>query len=72
MKKAGMPNGSLPADRAWRQTQYDNYLVNEVLPFTLQHNSNPYLIAAGTSFGAYHCCQFRFPLPSAGQSGYSG
>ncbi|HEY6286394.1 MAG TPA: alpha/beta hydrolase-fold protein [Ktedonobacteraceae bacterium] len=64
-----------PADRAWRQTQYDNYLVNEVLPFTTQHNSNPYLISAGTSFGAYHAANFAFRYPHLvgrviGLSGY--
>ena len=64
-----------PGERAWRQTQYDNYLVNEVLPFTHQHNSNPYLIAAGTSFGAYHAANFAFRYPQLvgrviGLSGY--
>lgn len=52
-----------PADRAWRQTQYDNYLVTEVLPLSLQHNSNPYLITAGASFGAYHAVNFAFRYP---------
>ncbi len=64
-----------PGERAWRQTQYDYYLVNEVLPFTFQHNSNPYLIAAGTSFGAYHAANFAFRYPQLvgrviGLSGY--
>jgi esterase/lipase superfamily enzyme len=64
-----------PGERAWRQTQYDYYLVNEVLPFTLQHNSNPYLISAGTSFGAYHAANFAFRYPQLvgrviGLSGY--
>jgi esterase/lipase superfamily enzyme len=52
-----------PADRAWRQTQYNNYLVNEVLPLSVQHNSNPYLIAVGTSFGGYHAVNFAFRHP---------
>jgi esterase/lipase superfamily enzyme len=52
-----------PANRAWRQTQYDNYLVNEVLPLSVQHNSNPYLISVGTSFGAYHAINFAFRHP---------
>src|SRR5437660_1911201 len=52
-----------PADRAWRQTQYDNYLVNEVLPLSAQHNPNPYLISTGTSFGAYHAVNFAFRYP---------
>jgi esterase/lipase superfamily enzyme len=63
------------AERAWRQTQYDNYVVNEVLPLTVQHNSNPYLIVAGTSFGAYHAVNFAFRYPQLvgrviGLSGY--
>jgi esterase/lipase superfamily enzyme len=52
-----------PAERPWRQTQYDNYLVNEVIPFSIQHNSNSYLIAAGTSFGGYHAVNFAFRHP---------
>jgi esterase/lipase superfamily enzyme len=52
-----------PSDRAWRQTQYNYYLVNEVLPLTRQYNPNPYLIAAGASFGAYHAVNFAFRYP---------
>jgi esterase/lipase superfamily enzyme len=52
-----------PAERAWRQTQYDYYLVNEVLPFTVQLNSNPYLITAGASFGGYHAVNFALRYP---------
>ncbi len=52
-----------PGDRAWRQTQYDNYLINEVVPLSAQKNSNPYLIAAGASFGAYQAVNFAFRYP---------
>lgn len=52
-----------PADRARRQTEYDNYLLNEVIPLSVQHNSNPYLIAVGTSFGGYHAVNFAFRHP---------
>ncbi len=52
-----------PADRAWRQIQYDNYLLNEVLPLTRQLNDNPFLITAGASFGAYHAINFAFRHP---------
>lgn len=52
-----------PAERAWRQEQYDRYILNEVLPFTIQHNSNPFLITTGTSFGAYHAVNFAFRYP---------
>ena len=53
----------LPADRAWRQTQYDNYLVNEVMPLSVQKNSNPFLITAGASFGGYQAVNFAFRYP---------
>jgi len=55
--------GRHPAERAWRQEQYDRYILNEVLPFTTQHNSNPFLITTGTSFGAYHAVNFAFRYP---------
>jgi esterase/lipase superfamily enzyme len=52
-----------PGARAWRHLQYDRYLVEEVLPFTTHRNSNPFVIAAGASFGAYHaaCLGLRHP-----------
>lgn len=52
-----------PADRARRYVQYDAYLTNEVVPFTRSVNANPYLIAAGPSFGAYHAVNFSFRHP---------
>lgn len=52
-----------PAERAWRHVQYDHYILNEVLPFTKSLNSNPFLIATGTSFGAYHAVNFAFRYP---------
>jgi esterase/lipase superfamily enzyme len=52
-----------PADRAWRQIQYDNYLLNEVLPLSRQLNDNPFMITAGASFGAYHAINFAFRHP---------
>src|SRR5262245_27434456 len=45
---------SHPHWRARRHDQYDSYLAGEVLPFTAARNGNPYLIATGASFGAYH------------------
>ena len=52
-----------PADRAWRQTQYDDYLLREVLPLSSKVNGNPFLITAGASFGAYHALNFAFRHP---------
>src|SRR3954470_15443803 len=52
-----------PGDRAWRHELYDRYIRNEVIPFTQHVNSNPYLIATGASFGAYHAVNFAFRHP---------
>ena len=49
-------------DRAWRQVQYDNYLLYEVLPLS-RRNPNPFLITTGASFGAYHAVNFAFRHP---------
>jgi esterase/lipase superfamily enzyme len=52
-----------PGDRAWRQEQYDRYLLHEVLPFSWHRNRTPFLIAAGASLGAYHAVNFAFRHP---------
>ncbi|HUS95023.1 MAG TPA: alpha/beta hydrolase-fold protein [Patescibacteria group bacterium] len=52
-----------PGDRAWRQVQYDNYLLHEVLPLSRQVNANPFMITTGASFGAYHAVNFAFRHP---------
>lgn len=46
--------GKHPHDRAERQFQYERYLLDEVLPLGEHLNPNPFVIAAGASFGAYH------------------
>jgi esterase/lipase superfamily enzyme len=40
-----------PRERAARYGQYDRYLRQEVVPFTMSCNPNPFLITAGTDFG---------------------
>ncbi len=52
-----------PAERALRQTQYEGYLLNEVLPLSTQKNRNPFLITTGASFGAYHAISFGLRHP---------
>ena len=52
-----------PGARAWRHLQYDRYLLTEVLPFSEQVNPNPFVIAVGASFGAYHAACFGFRHP---------
>jgi esterase/lipase superfamily enzyme len=54
-----------PADRAYRHTQYDRYLLEEVLPFAAKRNGTPFVITAGPSFGAYHAVNFGFRHPQA-------
>ena len=52
-----------PGARAWRHLQYDAYLHDEVLPFTASRNANPFVMATGASFGAYHAACFGFRHP---------
>ncbi len=64
-----------PADRVKRHMQYDQYVLTEVLPFSAQRNTNPFVITTGTSFGAYHAVNFAFRYPHQigrviGMSGY--
>jgi len=61
-------------DRAWRQIQFENYLLREVLPLSWQKNQNPFLMTAGASFGAFHAVSFalRFPHLVGRTIGMSG
>ena len=52
-----------PAQRAVRHAQYDAYLAHEVMPFTRDRNANPFMIATGASFGAYHAVAFALRHP---------
>ncbi|MDQ3697576.1 MAG: alpha/beta hydrolase-fold protein [Gemmatimonadota bacterium] len=49
--------------RAARHAQYDRYLADELLPFTAWRNPNPFVIATGASFGAYHALAFALRHP---------
>ena len=55
--------GKHPVDRARRQDDYERYLLDEVLPFSRHRNPDPFLIATGASFGAYHAVDFAFRHP---------
>jgi len=55
--------GAHPGHRAWRQTQYDNYLYHEVVPLMRGKNQNPFTITMGASFGAYHAMNFGLKHP---------
>jgi esterase/lipase superfamily enzyme/lysophospholipase L1-like esterase len=52
-----------PAERIKRHMQYEQYILDEVLPFTVSKNSNPFLIAHGCSLGAYHAMNIALRHP---------
>lgn len=53
-----------PASRIHRHLQYEEYILNEVLPFSLKNNPNSILYAAGCSMGAYHAVNIAFKHPA--------
>ncbi|HEX8673567.1 MAG TPA: alpha/beta hydrolase-fold protein [Longimicrobium sp.] len=52
-----------PIDRARRHQQFEDYVLREVLPLSWQKNPNPFLMATGASFGAYHAVDIAFRHP---------
>jgi esterase/lipase superfamily enzyme len=52
-----------PYWRVRRHEQYDQYLLNEVLPFSWHRNPTPFAIVAGASFGAYYALDFGLRYP---------
>jgi len=52
-----------PGDRAARHIQYENYLLDEVLPLSRKVNANPFFMTTGASFGAYHAVNFALRHP---------
>lgn len=52
-----------PSGRIIRHMQYEDYLINEVLPLTRAKNDNPFMIAHGCSFGAYHALNIALRHP---------
>lgn len=54
---------SHPSQRIIRQTQYEQYIVNEVMPLIRYKNHNNYIVSAGCSLGAYHAINIAFKRP---------
>ena len=52
-----------PRDRIIRHKQYENYILNEVIPFTHDINPGSALIAHGCSMGAYHAVNIALRHP---------
>ena len=55
--------GAHPGWRIRRHTQYEHYILHEVLPLSQQKNPNPFLMSVGCSFGAYHAVNIAFRHP---------
>ena len=53
----------LPSERIKRHELFERYILTEVIPFIKQKNTNPNLIAAGCSLGAYHAVNLAFRYP---------
>jgi esterase/lipase superfamily enzyme len=49
-----------PRGRIERHLQYEKYIMEEIVPMSLEKNDNPCLMSAGCSFGAYHALNFAF------------
>jgi esterase/lipase superfamily enzyme len=52
-----------PYWRVQRHLQYENYILNDVLPLMWNRNWNPRTIVTGCSFGAYHALNFAMRHP---------
>lgn len=52
-----------PGWRIWRHVLYEEYILNEVLPMSREKNSNPFMIAHGCSFGAFHAMNIALRHP---------
>jgi esterase/lipase superfamily enzyme len=52
-----------PADRIRRHTQYEEYVLNEVMPLMQQKNPYPCTILHGCSLGAFHAANLAFRHP---------
>ncbi len=57
-------NFELPISQVLAQHErYERYLLDEFLPLLRRHNHNPFLIATGTSFGAFQAANFAARHP---------
>ncbi|HEY1768427.1 MAG TPA: alpha/beta fold hydrolase [Terracidiphilus sp.] len=52
-----------PRRRIVRQMQYEDYLLNEVVPLVRQKNEDARLMALGCSFGGYHAANLALRHP---------
>lgn len=53
-----------PWGRVYRHRQYEEYILNEVIPFMRSENGVPFLVAHGCSIGAFHALNLALRHPS--------
>ncbi|MDB4297714.1 alpha/beta hydrolase-fold protein [Flavobacteriaceae bacterium] len=56
-------NWAHPGHKIYRHHQYEQYILNEVFPLMHLVNSNPNVISAGCSLGAYHAVNIAMKHP---------
>lgn len=54
-----------PYVRVVREIQYQDYIIDEVVPFISDQNSNPFIISAGFSLGAYQALNLALKHPNS-------
>ena len=52
-----------PQDRIERHIHFEDYVLNEIMPFMALKNPHPCVIAHGCSLGAYHAANIAFRHP---------
>ena len=52
-----------PRWRIARHVQYENYIMEEVLPFIRLRNFDPHVVSVGCSFGGYHAVNIALRHP---------
>lgn len=52
-----------PSGRVNRHSQYEEYILQEVMPFSYQNNPNEALMSVGCSMGAYHAMNLALRHP---------
>lgn len=52
-----------PHERIRRHVQYEQYILDEVLPLTRERNPQPFMIAHGCSLGAFHAVNIALRHP---------
>ncbi len=52
-----------PSKRLMRQEQYEDYIIEEIIPYIRERNSIQYLITAGVDLGGYHAINFALRHP---------